>query len=188
MLNQDLHIHTIYSKGDRAIVLEQTPELISKVRHAKVIGISDHIECISEKDFGKYKHELVSLGLKIGTEIDGERSVDKALNLEPGYFIYHCYNNSRSYKAIEKLLATDKPVIIAHPMIMETDLSKVPGECYVEINNRYVWRNDWQKEYGRFAHDFKFVLSSDAHQPNWLNQNVAKYVAKDLNIKETLIF
>lgn len=188
MLNQDLHIHTIYSKGDRALVPEQTPELVSKVRHAKVIGISDHIECISEKDLDKYKQELTSYGFKIGTEIDGERSVNKAIDLEPEYFIYHCYNTTRNYKAIEKLLAADKPVIIAHPVVIGTDLSKVPPECYVEINNRYVWRNDWHKEYGRFTHDFKFVFSSDAHQPNWLNQNVAKYVAKELNIQETIIF
>jgi hypothetical protein len=32
------------------------------------------------------------------------------------------------------------------------------------------------------------VISSDAHQPNWLNQTLARYVARELEIQETLLF
>ena len=44
MVPQDLHIHTIYSSGDSAVVKEQTIALIEEVRHASIIGISDHFE------------------------------------------------------------------------------------------------------------------------------------------------
>jgi len=35
---------------------------------------------------------------------------------------------------------------------------------------------------------FSFVIDSDAHQPHWLNQNIARYVARELEITETLLF
>lgn len=188
MLNQDLHIHTVFSTTDPAIVPQQTIEFIAWVNHARITGISDHIECIDPQDFSRYKSEIGKHGLKTGIEIDGHRSVEKAIDLDPEYFIYHCYDEQSSYNGIKYLLDCKKPVIIAHPFIMKTNLKKVPSECYVEINNRYAWRTDWRNEYTPFIDTFRFVLSSDAHQPNWLNQTIAKYIAKETGIKETIIF
>ncbi|WP_419660695.1 uncharacterized protein Dvar_10940 [Desulfosarcina variabilis str. Montpellier] len=51
------------------------------------------------------------------------------------------------YKALEHLLKTVYPVIIAHPMAFSTNLNRVPPECLIEINNRYVWRSDWKPYY-----------------------------------------
>jgi len=147
MLNQDLHIHTIYSTGDSSVVEEQTVGLIAAVSHAGVIGISDHFE----------------------------------------YYIYHCRDCPEDYRGIHFLLDTGKPVIVAHPMILDTDLSRVPGECLVEINNRYVWRGDFRAFFGPYLGSFRYVLSSDAHQPNWLNQSVARYAADALGVAETVL-
>jgi len=41
---------------------------------------------------------------------------------------------------------------------------------------------------GPFTKRFRFVISSDAHQPHWLNQNVARYVAAELGVSETVLF
>jgi len=38
---QDLHVHTVFSHGDGAIVPEQTVELVAAVGHARILGISD---------------------------------------------------------------------------------------------------------------------------------------------------
>jgi hypothetical protein len=73
-------------------------------------------------------------------------------------------------------------------MFMGTNLDRLPPECLIEVNNRYVWRNDWRAKLGPYVNRFRFVIDSDAHQPNWLNQNVARYVARELGIKETLLF
>lgn len=69
-----------------------------------------------------------------------------------------------------------------------TDLTRVPPECLVEINNRYIWRTDWRAFYGPFVDRFDFVLSSDAHQPNWLSQSVARHAAAELGVRERLLF
>jgi hypothetical protein len=79
-------------------------------------------------------------------------------------------------------------VIVAHPNALNTNLDRVPPECLVEINNRYIWRCDWRSYYGPFVDRFEFVMSSDAHQPNWLNQTVARYVATQLGVREKLLF
>jgi hypothetical protein len=71
---------------------------------------------------------------------------------------------------------------------MGTDLDRIPHECYIEINNRYIWRSNWRERLRKYVRDRKFVISSDAHQPNWLNQNVARYVCRELGIQETVIF
>ncbi|HUV06184.1 MAG TPA: hypothetical protein VMX75_00555, partial [Spirochaetia bacterium] len=65
---------------------------------------------------------------------------------------------------------------------------KLPQECLIEINNRYVWRYDWRERINGFRSRFRFVIGSDAHQPHWLNQNIARYVASELGIEETLLF
>lgn len=190
MLNQDLHIHTIYSKYDSAIVKEQTPEFIAQVNHAKIIGISDHFESFdyNENAFNDYLDHVRSLNMYAGTEVDGYESVEYAIQVDPDYYIYHCFNNQLDYRGVSELLDTGKPVIIAHPLALGTNLSKIPEECYVEINNRYVWRYNWRKAFQPYLHKFKFIFSSDAHQPNWLNQNISQFVAKELGIQESLIF
>jgi hypothetical protein len=102
--------------------------------------------------------------------------------------VYHCYDRDADYRGLERLLATGKPVIVAHPHMLDTNLERVPEQCLVEINNRYIWRCDWRDYYGPFRERFRFVISSDAHQPNWLNQTVAAYVAKQLGLQEQLVF
>lgn len=58
----------------------------------------------------------------------------------------------------------------------------------IEINNRYVWRADWKRFYAPFVDRFRFVLGSDAHQPNWLGQTVARQAAAQLGVKAHLVF
>ena len=187
MLRQDLHLHTTWSNEDSAIVPEQTLELIASVRHARVIGISDHFEHIHDR-FDDYANAVRAAGLRVGTEVNGHAWADAALALSCDYRIYHCWDCDADYAALERLLADGTPVIVAHPNALGTDLDRVPTDCLVELNNRYVWRCDWRAFYGPYRDRFRFVLSSDAHQPNWLNQTVAQHVAKALGIRETLLF
>jgi hypothetical protein len=114
--------------------------------------------------------------------------VDEAIQYPFEYYVYHCYNRDLDYQGAEKLLSTGKPVIIAHPQALDTNLKKVPKECYIEINNRYVWRFNWLPYYKPFVGSFRFVLGSDAHQPNWLNHTIALYVANELGVKNTILF
>ena len=102
--------------------------------------------------------------------------------------IFHCYDRDADYKALDRLLETDQPLIVAHPNALGTNLERVPPECLIEINNRYVWRCDWRSYYGPFVRRFQFVIGSDAHQPNWLNQTVARHVAAELGVREKLLF
>jgi hypothetical protein len=188
MLQQDLHIHTTYSKSDSAVAPEQTLDLVAAVRHANTIGISDHFECLVNGDFEGYEKEIRQVGFKVGVEVDGHPWVDEAKNYDVDYYIYHCRDQSADYRSLEKLVTTGKPVIIAHPNMFRTNLNHVPSECLVEINNRYVWRTDWKQYYAPFTNQFKFIFGSDAHQPNWLSQAVAHYVAVQLGIEEHLVF
>ena len=186
-LPQDLHIHSTWSTDDSAIVPEQTLALITALGHARIRGISDHFEMIADC-FDDYRAAVLAQGLWVGTEINGHEWVPAALEADCDYRIFHCYDRDADYLAIEELLAADRPVIIAHPHALDTDLKRVPPACLVEINNRYIWRCDWTAYYGPFRDRFRFVISSDAHQPNWLNQTVARYVANALGIQETLLF
>ncbi len=188
MDRQDLHIHTIFSHGDSAVAEEQTVELISEIRHAQTIGISDHFDYITGNYFEKYEKTVRRFGMKVGTEIDGTPLLTEAIDLPFDYFIFHLRDNDSEYKGIETLLSTGKPVIIAHPHVFEADLSRIPPEAFVEINNRYIWKCNWKEIYGPFKNRFRFILSSDAHQPNWLNQNAAKYVMRELGINESVVF
>jgi histidinol phosphatase-like PHP family hydrolase len=189
MLNQDLHIHTIFSVGDGAVVPEQNLEVIASARHAKIVGISDHFESFMPERFGEYVREIRSKGFHVGTEVDGHRSVPLACRFDFEYYIYHCRDEvEEDYPAIDQLLETGKPVIIAHPYALNTDLYRIPESCYVEINNRYIWRFNWEKELKLFRSKFRWVLSSDAHQPHWLNQTIAKSVAERVGIKESILF
>jgi len=185
---QDLHMHTVFSHFDSAIVPEQTLDLIAQVRHARVIGIADHFECLLERGLDEYLEEVPAHGFHLGVEVSSAKWVEQAVALPFEYFVYHCKDEREQYRGAERLFETGKPVIIAHPMVMDTDLERVPAECLIEINNRYVWQNDWRGRLGPYVDRFRFVIDSDAHQPNWLNQNVARYVARQLGIQETLLF
>jgi histidinol phosphatase-like PHP family hydrolase len=188
MCNQDLHIHTVFSYGDGVIVPQQTLELISKINHAKITGISDHFEYIGAENFENYRKRVSSFGFIVGIEVDGKNYVREAAGLDFDYYIYHCWDAKNDYKGIDTLLATSRPVIIAHPYMTDTRLSRIPTECYLEINNRYIFRYDWYNYLKDFTEKFRFVLSSDAHQPHWLNQNAARYVADQMGISETILF
>jgi histidinol phosphatase-like PHP family hydrolase len=188
MLLQDLHIHTVFSRNDPAIVPEQTIELISKIRHASIIGISDHIEHMTREIFDEYEKVIRQYGFLVGAEIDGPKSIDFAIDVDPDYFVYHCYDSNEAYQGVYQLLDTGKPLIIAHPLIMKTNLNKLPTDCFIEISNRYVWKSDWRNQFSPFLNRFRFVFSSDAHQPVMLNQTVAKYVGDQLGIQQSVVF
>jgi histidinol phosphatase-like PHP family hydrolase len=188
MLQQDLHIHTTYSTGDSSVVPEQTVGMIVAIKHARHVGISDHLEYLLDGVYETYAKEIRQAGLKVGVEVDGHTWVNEATGYDVDYYIFHCRDREADYRSLDRLLATAKPVIVAHPNALDTDLRRVPTECLVEINNRYVWRTDWKPYYGPFKDRFKFVLSSDAHQPNWLGQAVARHAAAQLGVKEHLVF
>ena len=185
-LPQDLHIHTTFSRHDGAVAPEQTVQLVAAIAHARIVGISDHLESIVD-DFPTYAQAVRSHGFRVGTEVNGADWVGEAEAVQAQYYVYHCRNRGRDYRGTERLLATGKPLIIAHPLILETDLNRVPPQCLIEINNRYVWRSNWET-LRPFTEMFSFVIDSDAHQPHWLNQNIARYVARELEITETLLF
>ena len=185
-LPQDLHIHTTFSRHDRAVVPEQTVELVAAIAHARIIGISDHLESIAD-DFPAYAQTVRSYGFLVGTEVNGADWVGEAVAVDAQYYVYHCRDREEDYRGAELLLAAGKPLIIAHPLILETDLRRLAPQCLIEINNRYVWRSNWET-LRPFSASFSFVIDSDAHQPHWLNQNVARYVAGQLGITETLVF
>jgi len=188
LCNQDLHIHTVFSVGDSAVVPQQTLDLISKINHAKIIGISDHFEYIGAENFKDYHKQVSSFGFLTGTEVDGKNYVKEAASLDFDYYIYHCRDSENDYIGIDKLLSTGKPVIIAHPYITDTKLSKIHPDCSLKINNRHIFKYDWYSYLKDYKDKFRFVLSSDAHQPHWLNQNAARFVAEQLGINETILF
>jgi len=187
-LPQDLHVHTVFSYDDGAIVPQQTVELVAAIRHARVIGISDHFSYIRDDKFAAYREAVRAHGFVLGTEVGYADETDDAAQLEVDYYNYHCEDTSAFYAGAERLLETGRPVIIAHPQLLGADLGKVPPECFIEINNRYVWRNDWRARLAPYVERFRFVIGSDAHQPHWLNQNVARYIAQQLGVQETLLF
>jgi len=188
MLQQDLHIHTTYSTSDTSVVPEQTVALVAALKHARIVGISDHFENLGDGVFDHYVMEIRQAGLKVGVEVDGHSWVAEATGCGVDYYIFHCRDKGADYRSLDRLLATGKPVIVAHPNALCTDLSRVPAACLIEINNRYVWRTDWKQFYGPFKDRFKFVIGSDAHQPNWLGQAAAHFAAAQLGIKEHLVF
>lgn len=170
------------------MVSQQTVSFVAQLHHAKIVGISDHFEYLSDGVFEEYEKEVRSHGLKLGTEINGHEWVTEAVNTGCDYYIFHCFDRDADYLALERLLATEKPVIIAHPNMLNTDLNRVAPQCLIEINNRYIWRCNWKSFYLPFKERFRFVMSSDAHQPHWLSQSVAQLVAAEIGIKETLLF
>lgn len=188
MIPQDLHIHSQYSVGDGALVEQQTLELIARVRHAETIGISDHFECIIGAPLERYSKEVTGYGFVLGCEVSRIELVHEAADYDFEYYVYHCLNTDEGYDGLEVLLATNRPVIVAHPMMLGTNLNRVPRECLVEINNRYVWRDNYEAFFTPYLDKFRFVFSSDAHQPHWLNQNVARNVGEMLGVAEQILF
>ena len=188
MLPQDLHIHSTYSASDNVVVPEQTVALIAAVKHAHVVGVSDHFEDLIDGTFERYAADLRGHGLKVGVEVDGHPWVAQASEYEVDYYVMHCRDIDADYRSIDLLIATGQPVIIAHPNAFETDLNRISADCLIEINNRYVWRSNWRSYYAPFVDRFRFVMGSDAHQPNWLGQTVARYVAAELGVREHLVF
>jgi histidinol phosphatase-like PHP family hydrolase len=184
---QDLHIHTVFSNQDSSVVPEQTPELVARIGHAQVLGISDHFEHFADSVYDEYVERIRSLDMLVGTEVDGAASVGFAASLSFDYYIYHCRDSAADYAGAERLLATGRPVIIAHPSALLTNLNRVPDACLIEINNRYVWRCNWHAYYGPYRDRFRYVIGSDAHQPNWLGQSVARRAAAELGIREVLV-
>ena len=189
LVPQDLHMHSVYSKTDSSVVPKQTISLIAGFRHAVIQGISDHLECFETDDeFEKYAAEVRENDFLLGIEVNGFDRTQEALRRDVDYFVYHCRDLTRDYEGAGILVDSGKPVIIAHPCVLETRLSRVPDECYIEINNRYVWRSDWKQFYSPFIESKRFVFGSDAHQPNWLNQNIARKVGEDLGVHESILF
>lgn len=184
---QDLHVHTTFSTTDSAVVPEQTLERVAALRHARILGISDHLEALGDR-FGDYARAVRSHALRLGVEVNGAEWVAAAGELPVEYYMYHCRDRSEDYRGAELLLETGRPVIIAHPVFLATDLARVPLGCLIEINNRYVWRGDWEQALRPHLQRFGFVIGSDAHQPHWLNQTVARALAARLGITETILF
>ena len=189
MLKQDLHIHTTYSSFDSAVVSEQTIEMVAFAKHAEIVGISDHFEMFMPQRWEEYKNEVRKFGFRLGAEVNGHGSVDNALAFDFDYYVYHCWGHqSADYIGFEKLCSKGKPVIIAHPYATETDLKKIPDGSIVELNNRYIWHYDWKKFLLPYIRKFRWVFSSDAHQPNWLNHVICRRVGEELGIQETILF
>jgi histidinol phosphatase-like PHP family hydrolase len=186
---QDLHIHTIFSATDSQVVPQQTPETVAFASHAEIVGISDHFEHFMPHRYDEYCEAVKSFNFRVGTEVNGHASVPLAIQYEFDYYIYHCWGNvDADYEALNDLISTGKPTIVAHPYATETDLSHLPENCLVEINNRYIWRFDWKKLIAPYQNKFRWVIGSDAHQPHWLNQNYAQQVAREMGIRETILF
>ncbi len=186
-IEQDLHIHTVYSHGDTAIEPQQTLDLIQALAHSRVIGISDHFEYLPPV-FDRYREDVHRRGFWCGCEINLSGDVSQALELPFDYYVYHCRDQESEYRGAERLLGSGKPVIISHPMAMGADLNRVPAGCFIEVNNRYVWKNDYMTYYPPHLDRFRFVLGSDAHKPNWLNHLVCSYAADRLGIVPHIIF
>ncbi|MDC7240444.1 MAG: hypothetical protein PQJ50_08810 [Spirochaetales bacterium] len=189
ILNQDLHVHTTYSTGDRAIVPQQTVEYIATLNHARIRGISDHFEYLAGSVFDGYRAEVHHHGFYCGCEVNDSRDALEAVTYPFDYYIYHCRDSASEYKGAENLLKTGKPVIISHPIAIGADLNKVPTGCILEINNRYIWKaEDYISFFTPHLKRFRFVIGSDAHQPNWLNHLCARQAADSLGIEEHMVF
>jgi histidinol phosphatase-like PHP family hydrolase len=189
MIKQDLHVHTVYSSGDSSVEEKQTVEYIAALDHAEIRGISDHYEYLRGDIFEEYRKKLYQYGFYCGCEVNDSQDALEAVSYPYDYYIYHCRDKASEYEGAETLLETGKPVIVSHPIAIGADLNKVPTGCILEINNRYIWQAD---DYMGFFKDhlkrFRFVIGSDAHKPNWLNQVCARHAAAQLGISEYLVF
>lgn len=188
MYAQDLHVHSEFSEGDPAWVPQQTVEFVKSVGHARILGISDHIDLVGLVNYPAYREAVRAQGLYLGIEVGGAGWVEEALEMDVDYYLYECPDRPDDYAGAERLLATGKPVVIAHPLMRGTDFDRLPPQCLVEINNNYVWRYDWRALLAPHVSRFGFVIGSDAHRPTMLNQTVARYVAAQLGIREVVLF
>ncbi len=185
---QDLHVHTIFSVGDGAVVPQMSIAFVAAMEHAEVRGISDHFEYLRGEIFDEYSAEVRKYGFYLGCEVNDSDDAREAIEYPYDYYIFHCRDRESEYRGTEVLLSTGKPVIISHPMAMGADLSRVPTDCYIEINNRYVWRDNYRAYFAPWIDTFRFVYGSDAHQPNWLNQVVARKIGSELGVMESVLF
>lgn len=188
LIKQDLHIHTVFSTGDSSVEPQQTIEFIAELNHADIRGISDHFEYLTGPVFQIYQEKVHDSGFYCGCEVNDSHDAREAIEYPFDYYIYHCRDKESEYRGAELLLETGKPLIISHPMAMGADLKKVPTGCLLEINNRYVWKNDYMSYFTPHLERFQFTLGSDAHKPNWLNQIAARHAAEKLGIEETVLF
>jgi len=85
---QDLHIHTTFSCDDPSMVEAQTPEMVAQVKHAEVIGISDHFEHIVEH-LDAYTTTVAHYGLHVGTEVNGGHWAAEAAVGGLDYYLQH---------------------------------------------------------------------------------------------------
>lgn len=187
-LKQDLHIHTVFSTGDGAVAPQQTIEFIDELDHAEIRGISDHFEYLTGNIFEIYREKVHRHQFWCGCEVNDSADAAEAVHYPYDYYIYHCRDRESEYRGAELLLHTGKPLILSHPMAMGADLSRVPTGCILEINNRYIWKGDYIAYFTPHLKRFRFTIGSDAHQPNSLNQLVARHAAEKLGIEETLLF
>jgi hypothetical protein len=148
--------------------------------------MADHLDFVYGERFASYAKAVRRHGFLLGVEVDGASWVDTALEHEVDYYFYHCPDRKDHYRGLERLLDSGRPVVVSHPVMWGTDLKKVPDCAFLEINNRYIWRTAWRSRLEPFCRKFRFVLSSDAHEPSMLNQNVARRVGRELGIRETL--
>ena len=186
---QDLHVHSVYSTGDSSVEPQMTPALIASMNHADIRGISDHFEYLKGPVFDSYRSEVHSYGFYCGCEVNDSSDALEAVRYPFDYYIYHCRDKASEYKGAENLLATGRPVIISHPIAIGADLNKVPTNCLIEVNNRYIWKaDDFVSYYTPHLKRFRFVIGSDAHKPNWLNQICARKATEKLGIKEHRVF
>jgi PHP family Zn ribbon phosphoesterase len=65
MLPQDLHIHSTYSATDDYVVPQQTVSLIAAVKHARIVGVTDHFESLVKGTFEAYSAEVRGNGLPV---------------------------------------------------------------------------------------------------------------------------
>ena len=126
LIPQDLHIHSVLSERDESIAAEQTVELIKEFRYAETMGISDHFEQISDPD--EYIKCVKTYGFHAGTEVCRGEHAHDAAEMDFEYFICHCSDRTADYRGIETLLATGRPVIVAHPMAHGTEPEKASGQ------------------------------------------------------------
>jgi hypothetical protein len=96
------------------VVPEQTVQLVARIAHARVLGISDHLEYVGDA-FEQYAREVRAHRLKLGLEVNGADWVEAALALPVDYYLYHCRDRAEDYRGAERLAASGRPAIIAHP-------------------------------------------------------------------------
>jgi hypothetical protein len=58
---------------------------------------------------------LISVSLRVDTEVDGSASIDAAAARVFDHYLYHGRDLAAGYRPIDRLLATDRPPMVAAP-------------------------------------------------------------------------